>query len=798
MSKHIRLTCHAFTLALLSANTHAQSYTALPTAPSAMPAQEQITYYLTLVVNGRPDREVVPVIFRNSQYFVEAGVLARNHVQIGDARSGLVNLASLSEVRMRYDSARQQLQLTVPDQWLPVQDITTDTLLRRYQPRSSVGFLQNYDMYYFKGHNSTASLSTWLEQRVFTNAGYLTNTGTYRSNTQQIPDAQSSAQSGYLRYDTFWRYSDESRMISVQVGDFISNALTWSSANRMGGLRISRQFSIRPDLVTYPLLQYSGTASVPSSIDLFINGYKAGSSNINAGPYTLNNVPYISGQGEAVIVTTDALGRQIETSVPFYVSNQLLRKGLSDFDVSVGVMRHRYGLDSTAYGGAALSTIYRYGVNDKLTLSGHAELSKDLRLAGMGTDFLVGRWGTLSAAYSRSNINTPNARKNGHQYIAGYSFYSTTFSVTAQHSRRSAGYTDLSSSTNEFRLSRQVNQLTFSTTPFGKTNGTMGIGYFDVQQQDNQRTRLLNLSYNMPVKGGSTLHMSLNKTSGSGYSANIQWNIPFGSNGTVSMGTQRDDNGNNIQRINASRSTPSYGGLGWGLGYARGNDHQYRHAELAWMGQRATIKGGVYGNKGEENYWSNLSGSFIWMDNAVFATNKINDAFIVVSTEGYKDVTVLYENQVVGKTSKSGHILIPWVSSYHPGNIDIATLDLPVDVQAPTVEQKVAVRESSGALVSFPIYRVRPAMLRLIDAHGGFIPLGSRVSVIGSKQYGIVGHDGLTYFSHLERHNKIVIDLPDNEHCQLDVHVPDDSGTIAEIGPLSCLNATQAMKERMP
>lgn len=798
MRKHIRLTCHAFTLAILSGNTFAQGYTSLPMAPSAMPAQDQITYYLTLVVNGQPDKEVVPVFFRDRQYFVEAGVLARNHVRIGHIRSGLVSVDNLPQVKMQYDSARQQLQLTVPDDWLPLQDISTDGLLRRYPPRSSFGLLQNYDIYYFNGHNNAASLSTWLEQRVFTNVGYLTNTGTYRHNMQQTRDTQSGSQSGYLRYDTYWRYSDESRMISVQVGDFVSNALTWSSANRMGGLRISRQFNIRPDLVTYPLLQYSGTASVPSSIDLFINGYKASSSNINAGPYTLNNVPYISGQGEAVIVTTDALGRQFETSVPFYVSNQLLRKGLSDFDFSVGVMRRRYGFNSGAYGGAALSTIYRYGLNDKLTLSGHAELSKDLRLAGVGTDFLVGRWGTLSTAYSRSNSSSVNTSKNGHQYMAGYSFYSTAFSVTAQHSRRSAGYEDLSSSGNTFRLSRQVNQLTFSTTPFGKSNGAMGIGYFDIQTHDDKRTRLVNLSYNMPVKGGSTLHMSVNKTAGRGYSANIQWNIPFGPNGTVSMGTQRDDNGKNIQRINASRSTPSYGGLGWGLGYARGNDHQYRHAELAWMGQRATIKGGVYGNQGEENYWSNLSGAFIWMDNAVFAANKINDAFIVVSTEGYKDVTVLYENQVVGKTSKSGHVLIPWVSSYHPGNIDIATLDLPVDVQTPVVEQKVAVRESSGTVVSFPIYRVRPAMLRLIDAHGGAIPLGSRVNVIGSKQYGIVGHDGLTYFSHLERHNTIVIDLPDNEHCQLDVHVPDDSGTIAEIGPLSCLNAIQATKERMP
>lgn len=794
MSKHIRLACHALGWAMLAGNSLAQNFTSLPVAPSALPAQAQATFYLTLVVNGRPDQEIVPVILRENRYFVEAGVLARNHVRIGSTSSGLVNLDTLSQVNTRYDSARQQLHLTVPNEWLPRQDITTASLLHRHQARSSFGLLQNYDMYYFKGYDSTTSVSTWLEQRVFTNVGYLTNTGTYRMHMQQVQNGDT----GYLRYDTFWRYSDESRMVSVQAGDFISNALTWSTANRMGGLRISRQFGVRPDLVTYPLLQYSGTASLPSSIDLFINGYKAGSSSINAGPYTLNNIPYISGQGEAVIVTTDALGRQVEVAVPFYVSNQLLSKGLSDFDISVGVMRRRYGLDNASYGGAATSLIYRYGLNDKITLSTHAELSRELRLGGIGTDFLAGRWGTISAAYAMSNSNADQRNRTGHQYMAGYTFYSNAFSVTAQHSRRSAGYEDLSSVNNASTMRRQINQFTFSTTPFGKNNGTMGIGYFDLQDQDNKRTRLFNMSYSIPLRGNSNVNVSLNKTIGSGYSANIQWSIPLGSNNNVGMGVQRDDSGNTFKRINASRAIPSHGGLGWGLGYAVGGGEHNRHGELGWMGKYATVKAGVYGNQGQENYWGNLSGAFIWMDNAVFATNKINDAFIVVSTEGYKDVTVLYENQVVGKTSKSGHALIPWVSAYHPGQVDIATMDLPVDVQTPTVEQRVAVRESSGTVVSFPVYKVRPAMLRLIDAHGGFIPLGSKVHVLGSRQYGVVGHDGLTYFSHLQRHNQIVIDLPNNEYCQLDVHVPDDSAAIAEIGPLSCLGPAPPIKEMMP
>ena len=105
---------------------------------------------------------------------------------------------------------------------------------------------------------------------------------------------------------------------------------------RIGGLQVARNFATRPDLITYPLPQFSGQAAVPSSVDLYINSYKNTSVSVNPGPFTLNTVPYINGAGQATVVTTDALGRQISTTVPFYVASSLLQAGLSDFSLSAG------------------------------------------------------------------------------------------------------------------------------------------------------------------------------------------------------------------------------------------------------------------------------------------------------------------------------------------------------------------------------------------------------------------------------------------------------------------------------
>lgn len=260
----------------------------------------------------------------------------------------------------------------------------------------------------------------------------------------------------------------------------------------MGGVRISRNFTVRPDLVTYPLLNWSGTAAVPGTVDLFVNGYKASSQAVNSGPYSLTNVPFINGAGEATVVTTDALGRQVSTTIPFYVSNKLLAKGLSDFDFSAGSLRRNYGTDNADYGNAAVSGIYRYGLSNQLTGTVHSEISNGLMLTGLGADFTPGRLGTVSLSASSSQNNQ---HERGYQYTSGWSYYSKFWSLNLQHISVSGHYQDLSTTDTNMQLSRQSDQATVSIIPAGKIYGTFGLGYFSVQANDGTRTRLANFSW---------------------------------------------------------------------------------------------------------------------------------------------------------------------------------------------------------------------------------------------------------------------------------------------------------------
>lgn len=763
-------------LTIVSATAWSATYDSLPAPAAALSQQQEYVLYLGISVNGNTPVGTVPVKVVNDHYWVSAAELKQMWIPV-NGNETLVDVGQIADVKVAYDQPGQMLKLTVPDSWLPDQHIGNSSEQEYLQAISTPGLLFNYDSYSLASSGGDRATSTSTEFRFFGPAGVFSNNAVIRQNWSSRHD---DSQQGYIRYDSLWKYSDPGSMISYQAGDVVSNALTWSSSVRVGGIRLSRNFSVRPDLVTYPLLNLSGSAAVPSSVDLFINGYKASSTQINGGPYTLTNVPYISGAGEATIVTTDALGRQVSTSVPFYVSNTLLRQGLSDFDFTLGALRNNYGVKNADYGAGAVSAIYRYGLTNWLTVSTHTEDRQGLTNAGIGSDFGIGTLGTLSLSAS-----TSQGDDRGRQYSAGYSYYGNIWGMNYQHIQRSENFANLSSYRSTATLSRKSDQATLSLSPWGKTLGSFSLGYFDIQAQDDSHTRLMNFSWSRSLWRNSSFNISINRDlQANTYSSMMQITIPFDSFGSIQLSGQRASSGEWGQNVAYTRSAPAEGGFGWNLAHSISGD-RYSQADMTWVNEVSTLSGGYYGSQHNNQGWFEAAGSVVLMDSSLFLARRISDSFIVVSTAGYPDVAVNYENRKVGTTDNSGHLLIPWATSWYPGKVTLDTLPLPTDVEAQVVEKRIAVREASGALVDFPVTRVRSASITLVDKMGQPLPLGTLVEESSSQQSGLVGYDGLVWFSHLSRQNRLVIHAAAGE-CTAQFELPESTPVPQRIGPLSC------------
>ncbi|TFF13786.1 fimbrial biogenesis outer membrane usher protein [Pseudomonas sp. BCA14] len=754
----------------------------LPPPPSSMEAVADAQLFLELVVNQRDTDRVVAVNQRAGQLFLPASVLQEVGMKLpGDVGSEIA-LDNLPGLHSDYDSQAQRLMLTVPPAWLPEQFIGNRNNYPRTPALTSFGAMLNYDAYLNNTDDAGTYLGIFNEVRLFDTWGTFSNTGQYRT-TIGRETAGSTLDNAYRRYDSTWRFSDDERLLTYEAGDVISGALPWSTSVRLGGVQVSRDFAVRPDLVTYPLPQFAGEAAVPSSVDLFINGYKSSSADLQPGPYTLTNVPFINGAGEAVVVTTDTLGRQVSTTVPFYVTSTLLQQGLSDFSVAAGNLRRDYTVRDFGYGPGLVSGTFRYGLSDAFTLESHAEASNDLNLGGVGGNLRMGTFGVLNTAISQSRYDG----RTGQQFSLGYQYSNPFYSLSYQRVERRDQYADLSLIDTPYAsLSKRSQQATLSLNL--NDFGSLGVGYFDVQAADDSRTRLVNLTWSKPLWRNSSFYLSANREVGdSNWAVQAQVVIPFDVYGSLSVGSERSKTGQSLQRVNYSRAVPAEGGVGFDLGYASGDGPAYRQADLTWRLQSVQLQAGVYGSSDAETRWADASGSLVWMDSQVFAANRVNDAFVVVSTEGFSGVPVRYENQVVGETDRSGHLLVPWTSAYYRAKYEIDPLNLPANVQVPNVEQRVAVRRGSGYLLEFPMRRVLSASVTLVDARHEELPLGSQVRHEQSGALAVVGWDGLVYLENLAAHNTLQVTLGDGQTCQATFELDiTQEQQVPLIGPLVC------------
>ncbi|MGY2260440.1 fimbria/pilus outer membrane usher protein [Pseudomonas sp. SDO55104_S430] len=752
----------------------------LPPPPSGMEAVADAQLFLELVVNQMNTGRVVAVEQRNGQLFVPASALRDTGMKLPEGTGAEVGLDQLPGLHSEYDGNAQRLLLDVPPDWLPEQFVGRREAYPRTPALSSFGALLNYDLYLNDTDDAGTYLAAWNEVRLFDSWGTLSNTGQYRRTLSG--EELGTLNNRYLRYDTTWRFSDDDRMLTYEAGDLVSGALPWSSSVRIGGVQLSRDFGVRPDLVTYPLPQFAGEAAVPSSVDLFINGYKSSSAELQPGPYTLTNIPFINGAGEAVVVTTDALGRQVSTTVPFYVTSSLLQKGLSDFSVAAGTLRQDYGLRDFSYGPGVTSGSLRYGLSDNFTLESHAEASDSLALGGVGGNVRLGNFGVLNSAVSQSRFDG----ESGQQLSLGYQYSNQRYSFSYQRLQRRDQYADLTLvDTPYVTLSKRSEQATLSVNL--NDWGSLGAGYFDVRAADDSRTRLLNLTWSKSLWRSTSFYLSANREIGdSNWAVQAQLVIPFDLQGSLAISSERGKNGESLQRVNYSRAVPTQGGVGFNLGYAKGDGPDYRQADLTWRLQSVQLQAGVYGTSEAETRWADASGSLVWMDRQVFAANRIDDAFVVVSTDGYADVLVRYENQLVGQTDRNGHLLVPWSSAYYRGKYEIDPLNLPANVRSPNVEQRIAVRRGSGYLLEFPLSRVIAASIVLVDARQQELPLGSGVVHEQSGTQTVVGWDGLVYLENLQQQNDLQVTLADGKSCRVQFDVDTKQDQIPLIGPLVC------------
>ncbi|MBA2934771.1 fimbrial biogenesis outer membrane usher protein [Sphingomonas sp. CGMCC 1.13654] len=755
-------------LALAAAGTRPACAAALPAFEAATTADQPL--FVELVLNGQAGGDIVPMRVANGHELVDAAALRKAGLTV--AGDGPVDVSQIKGVQSTYDAAGQTLNLNVSPDMLPTNHISAYAR-KQVQTIADLGAMLNYDAYVQTGDGVTTA-SLWTEQRVFGPFGTISNNGTLRTGT--------GLKTGYLRYDTRYRYVDENHALAFTAGDLITQSLPWTTSVRLGGLQIARDYQVRPDLITTPLPSFAGKAAVPSAVDLFVDGYRQQSADVQPGRFVLDNMPVVNGAGEATIVTTDAVGRQIATTIPFYVSSTLLKPGLLDVSGEVGFLRRGYGLKNFDYGALTASGTIRRGLTQTITVEVHGEVTKRLALGGAGIVFAPGRFGTLnvSAATSRSE------GRQGTQWTVGYSYTARRFSISAEHDQRRAGYRDLGSFdlANYSGTKRSDRVIATVNIPH---QGSIGAAFIDGMTLGHEHTRIASVSYSRPIGRFASLFVSADHDFVQhSTSAQLRLIIPFGRN-SVSGGVTHDRGRGTLAQVDYARSVPTDGGFGVNATLA-GDDQGriYGQGTATYRAETVEVQAGGSFTPGQRSGWVGATGSIVLMDKSVFAANQVNDAFAIVSTGGIANVPVSYENQPLGTTDKNGHLFVPQVTSYHVGRFAIDTLNLSADHMADAVEKHVSLRQGTGAIVHMPVRFVRNATVTLVGRDGKVLAAGGRVERAG-KPDSEIGWDGIAFLEDIATQTDLAVTNRDGSACRAHVTLPADAKALAQIGPVPCV-----------
>ncbi|WP_164483711.1 MULTISPECIES: fimbria/pilus outer membrane usher protein [unclassified Polaromonas] len=694
------------------------------------------------------------------------------------AEDGLIALASVPGLTAEFNVATQRLALVAPVELLNASVVRFgaqfDPLASqqvRVDPSTQVpGLVANYDLF-AQNSGGQKTVSAFTEARLFgVGPGVYSNTMVSRADSGADSGAGSTARYRNIRLDTSWQRNFPDEAVSLTVGDLTTGSLPWSRAARIGGVRLSSNFALQPYRATTPLASFQGSALLPSTVDLFINGLKQTSQTVQPGQFQLSGVPSLGGAGQAQMVITDINGQSRTVSFDLYGAPQLLEAGLTSWSLDLGTVRRNYGLESFSYSGLLASASGRYGLSASTTLEAHAEAGSGVVQGGMGGVWLLpGQTGLLSASLAGSHqsasaaaMNTP---ANGRQHAGGYQWNTQRFTVSLNSLRRSPGFRDVAS------LAIPATQLPArgsDSAYFGVGMGDWGqVGFSLIRQvyfnAPPERYASIGWSYSLP--GNAYLNLSINRNldDASGARFYLSWSMPLERNLYVSSSVQHSQ-GRDSLALNAVRTPPGdVGGWGWRVQAGLG-DGQSLRGQVSRLGPVGQWTAGVDQQGGQANGSSNrtvygsANGGLVLMRGGLHASRRVDDAFALVSTSGVPGVPVRLENRLIGETDANGELFVTQLNAYQKNKLAIDTLNLPADMRIARESMDAVPESRSGMLANFELRRILALQFSLRDTAGKWIAAGSQVrfdvapspvpllaTAPVARPGAVVGHDGLVY-----------------------------------------------------
>lgn len=752
-----------------------------PAAPSTRQRPSDLrSAWFAVSMNGVAVKEPARLMVADgSRLYASASDLQRWRVRVPE-QGGLpikdvpyYALDEMKELRYRIDEPTQSVVIdAAPQAFLPTLINSRVANFAMPDTFSSGGWF-NYDVQAQTDRYATR-FDGLFEAGIFNRWGV----GTTRF-LAQGPDSANRL----VRLETSWTRDDPLNFRSTRVGDGISRPGAWGRSVRYGGLRWGTDFSTRPDFVPFPLPSLHGEATVPSTVELYVDNVLRQSRSVPYGPFTISNAPVMSGDGQVKLVVRDALGRESVVTQSYYVTQSLLQPGLEDYTYEAGFLRERFAIESNDYGNAFATATRRAGLSDRLTGETRIELQRAQQTLGAGLTSLWPKLGLLnvSGALSHSDGGA------GGLISLGLERNMRRASFGVQSTLTSADFVQLGA--DERHPPALRTHLAHASWSYGAP-GSFSLAYLEQAYRqsgrDTSTLEILSAGYSVNLRGNCYLSVFALKPlrpSDADYSVGVALTYAFGNN-TTGSASAGHENRRSTSGVQVQRNLPQGDGFGYLVAATRGE----RSREEADLYAQAGV--GAYSLQASRidndmAYRVGASGGVALLGSGMHLSRRIDDSFALVRVGGYPSVPVYLENQEVARTDSRGVAILPHLLPNQANAVSIQPQDLPLETQAELYRRSVTPARRGGAVVDFKVRTSRGALLTIVREDGTPLPSGAVVTLEGLPEEFPVARRGEAYVTNLAPANRARASWQ-GQSCRFDVALPADAGALPRLGPFQC------------
>jgi outer membrane usher protein len=749
----------AFTLGLCALSSMA-------VAQSVAPDVATHAVILGVILNGAPVSGGETFLEDSDAHLLaSATFLQRWNLRAGSVPAHLVDgvayfdLQDVPGLQVLRDTARAEVTLVADRGAFKVSAVNANAQpLPAVQPYVPGGFV-NYDL-------AITQTPLAASQDALLGIGLFAGTGLVTHN-MALHDASS------VRLMSSYQTDMPQTMKTLRLGDSINTTGAWGLGVLFGGVQYGTNFAVRPDFIAQSMPSVTGDALLPSTVDVYVNNVLRSRQGVEAGPFAIQNLPLVNGQGDMQVVVRDLLGREQVITQPFMASPNVLREGLVQEAYELGALRRNYGLQSDEYGGSFASLTWRKGMNNRWTSELRAEVQRQTHTVGIANAVLLPQWSSVL----ETTLAASGGAQEGGMLSALYSYTGDKLAVNARATVTSAGFRQLGTDLNH--LPARLASLQ-AAIPLG--TGTLVANYLNRQGQADEQVHVLTLSYSQRLSENVFATFSvLNASAITGVAVlagiTVLLDQKHFSNASVNHSAHAD-----TAYVDYAQVADSGEGVGYRLAATQGDANARQdaaftsnHSHGSW-GADASQQNGTTSTR----LWA--TGGVASLGNGVYFSRGIAESFAIVQVGQTADVPVYLESQLVARTSTDGSVLVNNLRAYQDNRVSIDPLTVPLDQSLGTMSQIVQPRLLGGVQLDFAVHPVIGLTLTL-QQDGSALAPWTPVQVPGLSQSFVVGRRGEVFVEFpLAGHYRLVAKPVGRNACSVDVEVKAD-GALPGFGP---------------